>query len=135
MTRAQVQANRIRGLTAHEGSSLRQLHTELCRRGVDVGVYETFRRRMAPHPYGTDQNGSSYHVLKGIADVYDVPIEWIAGDDGIELAIFTRGVYVSSEPDCSKSADCPLYAGDGGPCLRGVACRNYTAPVAVEVAA
>ena len=98
MTRAQVQANRIRGLTAHEGSSLRQLHTELRQRGVDVGVYETFRRKMAPNPYGTGKDGSSYHVLKGIAEVFDVPLEWIAGDDGIELAIFARGVYVSSDP-------------------------------------
>ena len=97
MTRAQVQANRIRGLAAHEGSSLRKVHTELCQRGVDVGVYETFRRRMAPHAYGVDSSGSTYGVLKGISEIFDVPLEWVAGDDGIELAIFARGVYVSSE--------------------------------------
>ena len=98
MTRAQVQANRIRGLTDHEGSSLRKLHTELRQRGIDAGVYETFRRKMAPNAYHTDPNGSPYGVLKGIAEVFDVPLEWIAGDDGIELAIFARGVYVGS-PD------------------------------------
>ncbi len=97
MTRAQVQANRIRGLAAHEGSSLRKVHSELCQRGVDVGVYETFRRRMAPNAYGVDSGGSSYAVLKEIAVIFDVPIEWVAGDDGIELAIFARGVYVSSD--------------------------------------
>ena len=98
MTRAQVQADRIRGLTAHQGSSLRRVHAELCQRGINVGVYETFRRRMAPNAYGIDQGGSPYGVLKGIAEIFDVPIEWIAGDDGIDLDIFARGVYVSSDP-------------------------------------
>ncbi len=97
MTRAQVQAKRIRALTAHEGSSLRKVHTELCQRGIDVGVYETFRRRLAPNAYGIDPNGSPYGVLKGVAEIFDVPLEWVAGDDGIDLPIFARGVYVSSD--------------------------------------
>ena len=109
MTRAQVQANRIRGLTAHEGSSLRKLHAELCQRDINVGVYETFRRRMAPNAYGVDSGGSSYHVLKGIADVFDVPLEWVAGDDGIDLALFARGVYVNSDA-CRQYVAAPVVA-------------------------
>ena len=38
-------------------------------------------------------------------------------------------IYLSSDPACTTDT-CSLYGGEGGPCMRGVDCLRYTAPMA-----
>ena len=87
--------------------------------GTSSTTYRQWMRGQQPH----------LARLLTFADFADETIEEIikkaakdAGDDA-NRADF---IYLS----CTQTDTCPLYAGEGGPCMRGVDCLRYTAPVA-----
>jgi transcriptional regulator with XRE-family HTH domain len=82
---------------------------------VMVGYLETGKKEL------------NVDTLMVIADIHRLPYSfYLESPDGSEA----RGVYVNSDPACAQGDACPLYAGDGGSCLRGVDCLRYTPPMA-----
>ena len=72
-----------------------------------------------------------YAHLPRIAEEIEYPVEeivtWLINEPPTNRSDF---IYLRSDSACTQTDTCPLYAGEGGSCMRGVDCLRYTAPMA-----
>ena len=115
--------------------------TEIAQMLEDARLEKGLSRNKAAAELGTSSTtyrqwmrGQQAHLARfpKFAEFADETIEEVhkkAAKDATDAneALF---IYLSSDPACTQADTCPLYAGEDGPCLRGVDCLRYTAPVA-----
>ena len=112
-------AQMLEGARLEKGLSRNKAAAEL---GTSSTTYRQWMRGQQPH----------LARLLTFADFADETIEEIikkAAKDagGGNEAHF---IYLSSDSACTQAETCPLYAGEGGSCMRGSDCLRYTAPMA-----
>ena len=93
VTRAEVQAARLRAVIGFRDMSIAELHRDLSRKSLDVGSYNTFRSFMKSEANAKELSTT---VIVALSKMLDAERDFIEGADGAYFDALTMGVWLSS---------------------------------------